>query len=217
MNKIIFRSLKDIFSFEVILFVLKISIASVGLTMVIGFIVWQKLNSLVASLLSTIEWSWLQTVGVSMVTIFIAYILFTIVLSILTSLYSEKLLIKLAKKKYPNTPIVGVPSITTSLLITLKSTAVFIALFIVLFITLFIPIIGQIIMLYLWSILLREPTIYDVGALFVEDKERLKSKRKNTRTLAMVASLFNYIPIFNVFAPVFAQIMFLHHILKEEN
>ena len=32
-----------------------------------------------------------------------------------------------------------------------------------------------------------------------------------------VASLFNYIPIANVFAPVFAQIMFLHHILKEEN
>jgi len=55
-------------------------------------------------------------------------------------------------------------------------------------------------MLYLWSILLKEPTIYDVGALFVEDKARLKAKRKNTRTLAMVASLFNYIPIANVFA-----------------
>jgi len=32
----------------------------------------------------------------------------------------------------------------------------------------------------------------------------------------MIASLFNYIPILNAFAPVFAQILFLHHILGKE-
>jgi len=217
MNRVIAKSLKDIFSFDVISFVIKISLASMGLTVVISYIFWHKLVSIVSLYLSSIPWSWLQTTGVTVVTFFVSYILFTIVLSLLTSLYSEKLLIKLAKKHYPNTHIVGVPSITKSLLITLKATAIFILLFIVLFLTLFIPIIGQIIMLYLWSILLKEPTIYDVGALFIEDKERLKAKREKTRTLAMVASLFNYIPIFNIFAPVFAQIMFLHHILKDKN
>ena len=217
MNSIIAKSLKDIFSIDVILFVIKISIASVAITMIISYALWHKLISIVSSLLSWTDWTWLQTTGVTVVTLFLAYILFTIVISILTSLYSEKLLIKLAHKQYPNSSVVGVPSIITSLLLTLKASALFIALFIILFISLFIPIVGQIIMLYLWSILLREPTIYDVGALFVEDKERLKAKSKNTRRLAMVASLFNYIPIFNVFAPTFAQIMFLHHILKEEN
>ena len=81
---------------------------------------------------------------------------------------------------------------------------------------LFIPLFGQVVILYLWSVLLKEPTIYDVGALFIDDKTLLKEKRKNTRVLAMVAALFNYIPLLNIFAPVFAQILFLHHILQEE-
>jgi len=29
----------------------------------------------------------------------------------------------------------------------------------------------------------------------------------------MVAAGFNYVPVVNIFAPVFAQILFLHHIL----
>jgi hypothetical protein len=68
-------------------------------------------------------------------------------------------------------------------------------------------------LLYLWSILLREPTVYDVGALFITDKSKLEKRGKKTRVLAMIASLFNYIPILNLFAPTFAQILFLHHIL----
>ncbi|MBT8343534.1 MAG: hypothetical protein KJO45_02340, partial [Sulfurovum sp.] len=81
---------------------------------------------------------------------------------------------------------------------------------------LFIPIFGQVVVLYLWSILLKEPTIYDVGALFINEKKTLKEKKKKTRVLAMIAALFNYIPLVNIFAPVFAQILFLHHILREE-
>jgi uncharacterized protein involved in cysteine biosynthesis len=73
-----------------------------------------------------------------------------------------------------------------------------------------------VVILYLWSILLKEPTIYDVGALFINDKKLIKEKRKKTRVLAMIAALFNYIPLLNIFAPVFAQILFLHNILKEE-
>jgi len=32
----------------------------------------------------------------------------------------------------------------------------------------------------------------------------------------MIASLFNYIPVMNIFAPVFAQILFLHHLVGKE-
>jgi uncharacterized protein involved in cysteine biosynthesis len=55
-----------------------------------------------------------------------------------------------------------------------------------------------------------------VGALFINDKKILKEKKKKTRVLAMIAALFNYIPLVNIFAPVFAQILFLHHILGKE-
>ncbi len=216
MNTIISKSLKDILSLDVIIFVIQIAIASIAITLFLAFNIWHTLVSIVSSYLSWIPWNWLQTTGVTVITIFVAYVLFTIIIAILTAIYSEKLLIKIAKKNYPTVQVVGTPSITMSILLTIKASFIFLGLFMLTFVLLFIPIIGQIIMLYLWSILLKEPTIYDVGALFIDDKNILKSKRKKTRLLAMIASLFNYIPIVNIFAPLFAQIMFLHHILGED-
>ena len=43
-----------------------------------------------------------------------------------------------------------------------------------------------------------------------------KRKAKKSTLIAMIASLFNYVPVLNIFAPVFAQILFLHHILGKE-
>jgi uncharacterized protein involved in cysteine biosynthesis len=68
-------------------------------------------------------------------------------------------------------------------------------------------------MLWLWSILIKEPTAYDVGSLFITDQAILKEKRKKSRIIAIIASLFNYIPILNIFAALFGQILFLHHTL----
>ena len=114
---------------------------------------------------------------------------------------------------YLNKKAIGSVSITGSIIVTIKATLIFILLFIVLVPLLFIPMFGQVVMLYLWSILLKSPTIYDVGGLFISDKQVLKKRSKKSTTIAMIASLFNYIPLLNIFAPIFAQILFLHHIL----
>ena len=216
MKQIITKSLQDIFSKDVILFVLKIGFISFVVTLFLTWNLWGTLTGFISAYLSWIPWEWLQTSGASVATFSVAYMLFIIIVALLTSLYSEKLLIALAKKRYPDVPVVGSADIITSILLTLKASAVFLLLFIITLPLLFIPIFGQVVILYLWSVLLKEPTIYDVGALFIDDKTTLKEKRKQTRLLAMIAALFNYIPLINIFAPVFAQILFLHHILKEE-
>ncbi len=216
MKQIIIKSLQDMLSKEVVLFVLKIGFISLALTLVLAWSMWDILTGFISSYLSWIPWEWLQTSGASVVTFLVAYMLFIIIVALLTSLYSEKLLIALAKKRYPNVQVAGSADITTSIFLTLKASVVFLLLFMIMIPLLFIPLFGQVVILYLWSILLKEPTIYDVGALFIDDKTQLKEKRKNTRLLAMIAALFNYIPLLNIFAPVFAQILFLHHILKEE-
>ncbi|HEY9129135.1 MAG TPA: EI24 domain-containing protein [Sulfurovum sp.] len=215
MKQIIIRSLQDMLSKEVVLFVLKIGFISLALTLVLAWSVWDILTGFISSYLSWIPWEWLQTTGASVTTFLVAYMLFIIIIALLTSLYSEKLLIALAKKRYPHVQVAGSADITTSIFLTLKASVVFLLLFMIMIPLLFIPLFGQVVILYLWSILLKEPTIYDVGALFIDDKTQLKEKRKNTRFLAMIAALFNYIPLLNIFAPVFAQILFLHHILKE--
>jgi len=217
MNKTIGKSFKDIFSSTVMLFVAKISLISLVLTAILVWLFGSLLTHFIASYLSWIPWEWLQTSGASVATVAIAYMLFILVLSIVTSLMIEPLLIELAKKHYPDTPVVGTPKIGTSILLSLKSGFIFLLLFLFTFPVMFIPLIGAIWMLWLWSILLKAPVIYDVSALFISDKKEIKTRTKKSTLIAMIAAGFNYIPILNIFAPVFAEILFLHHILGNKN
>ncbi len=216
MKQTLLKSSRDIFSKDVIIFVFQIGSIAFVLSSLFVWYFWGGLTSFITSYLSWIPWEWLQTSGAKVMTFGLAYMIFIIVVALLTSLYSEKLLIKLAKKHYPDVTVIGTANISTSILLTLKASIIFLVLFILLLAFIFIPVIGQIVLLYLWSVLLREPTFYDVSALFISDKKVLKEKKKTTRPLAMIASLFNYIPVMNAFAPVFAQILFLHHILGEK-
>lgn len=213
MNKTVQRSIKDILSPMVLKFILKIGVGSIFIWIVILWQFWEKFESFVVSFLSWIPWEWMQDTVAYIAAPLVGYMMIIITISILTSMFSETLLIALAKKHYPNKKAIGSVSITGSIIVTIKATLIFILLFIVLVPLLFIPLFGQVVMLYLWSILLKSPTIYDVGGLFISDKQVLKKRSKKSTTIAMIASLFNYIPFLNIFAPIFAQILFLHHIL----
>jgi uncharacterized protein involved in cysteine biosynthesis len=151
-----------------------------------------------------------------MIAILVGYMLIIVTISIATSIFSEPILKKLAKKHYPNVDIVGSPNIAKSAYLSIKAGVVFLILFLFSSPLIFVPIFGQVWMLWLWSILIKEPNSYDVGSLFISDKEILKDGRKKSTLIAMVASLFNYIPIVNIFAPLFGQILFLHKILTRK-
>lgn len=216
MKNTITKSLQDIFSPEVLKFVLKIGSVSLVITGVFIWFFWGALSGFITSYLSWIPWEWLQTTGASVATLALAYMLIIIMISIMTSLYVEPLLKKLAQKHYPQAKVVGSPNISTSVYLSIKSGLIFLFIFMFTFPVIFIPIVGQVYMLWLWSILLKAPTVYDVSSLFITDKQVIKEKSKKSTLIAMIASLFNYVPVLNIFAPVFAQILFLHHILGKE-
>ncbi|NEW61527.1 EI24 domain-containing protein [Sulfurovum sp. bin170] len=213
MHKTIGKTTRDILSLRVLTFIFTIGISSILIWVTILWSFWEEFENFVTSYLSWIPWEWAQDTVAYIATPFVGYTMIIITISILTSLFSESLLISLAKKHYPkHRDIYSVP-IMGSIIVTLKSIGIFIVLFIILFPFTFIPVLGQVLMLYLWSILLKAPTVYDVGGLFINDKKLLKKRNKKSTLIAMIASLFNYIPILNIFAPIYAQIMFLHHIL----
>jgi len=211
------KSIQDILSPEVLKFILKIGLGSIAIWVGILIYFWESFSSFITSYLNWIPWEWAQETIAYVAAPFAGYTLIMITISSLTSLYSEKLLISLAKKHYPNQPAIGSPSIGGSISSLISSTLLFLFLLIILSPFLFIPLLGQGLMLYLWSILLKAPTIHDVGGLFITDRKVLKERGKKSTTISMIASLFNYIPLLNIFAPIFAQIMFLHHILGREN
>ncbi len=213
MGQIIGKSFKDIFSPMVLLFVVKVTLISLAITATLLWLTKESINSFIISYLSWIPWEWVQTSGAAVASIAISYIIFIIMLSITTSFMVEPLLIKLAKKHYPETKVVGTPNIITSLLLNLKSALLMFVMFIFTFPVMFIPLVGAVYMLWLWSILLKKPTIYDVSSLFISNKQEVKDKTKKSTMIAMIAAGFNYIPILNIFSAVFAQILFLHQIL----
>jgi len=216
MTQIIGKSFKDIFSSTVLLFVLKVTLISLAVTVALLWGVKDSLNGFIVGYLSWIPWEWLQTTGASVASIALSYMVFIVMISIVTSFMVEPLLIKLAKKHYPEVKVVGTPNISTSILLSLKAAMIFFIIFMFTFPMMFIPLVGAVYMLWLWSILLKAPTMYDVSSLFIADKKELKQKKKKTTMLSMIAAGFNYIPVVNIFAAVFAQILFLHHILGEE-
>jgi len=219
MTQTLSKSFKDMISSTVLIFVTKVTFIATVITY--GIVVWligDSINSFITGYLSWIPWEWLQNTGAKVASMALSYMVFIIMISIVTSFMIEPLLISLAKKHYPEVKVVGTPNITTSILISLKSALMMFVIFIFTFPVMFIPLVGAVYMLWLWSLLLKKPTIYDVSSLFIEDKKEVKNRTKKTTTLAMIAAAFNYIPVLSIFAAVFAQILFLHHILgKEEN
>jgi MFS family permease len=216
MTQTIGKSFRDMFSGTVLFFVIKVALIALAITTATLWIVGGSINSFIGSYLSWLPWEWLQTTGASVASIAISYMIFIIMISIVTSFMIEPLLIKLAKKHYPDTKVIGTPNITTSLLLSLKSAMMMFIIFMFTFPVMFIPLVGAVYMLWLWSILLKKPTIYDVSSLFIADKKEVKARTKKSTMLAMIAAGFNYIPVLNIFSAVFAQILFLHQILGKE-
>jgi len=217
MQKIISKTVADIFSPMVLSFIFKVGFGSILLWVVLLWVSWDLYATMISSYIDKIpfvgSWEWLQSSGSAVVALIVGYMLIIITISIATSIFSEPILKALAKKHYPDSEVVGTPNIATSIYLSLKAGIVFLFLFLFTFPLIFIPIVGQVWMLWLWSILIKEPNSYDVGSLFIADKTILKKNGKNSTTIAMIASLFNYIPIANIFAPLFGQILFLHKIL----
>ena len=214
----ILKSLKDILSPSVLGFIFKITLSSFFIMVLFFWIFWDSFSQLIAYLVSHIPLigglSFVQSASSALGALIVAYGLIIVVISILTSLYSPKLLLKLARKNY-NIEGKDASKISKSIYYNIKSGLIFIILLILFLPLLFVPIVGQIVMLLLWAYLLKDPTIYDVSSLFLKD-EKEYFKQKSIWIVAIIASLFNYIPLLNIFAPIFAQIMFMHYLLGKK-
>ena len=213
MNQTIIKSLKDLFSGTVLAFIARTTLISLALTGAVVWLLHRTISGFVQHYLTWIPWEWLQTTGASVAVIAIAYMLFVAIHSVVTSFMIEPLLVRLAQKHYPDRPVIGTPNITTSILVSLKAAVLFLIVFLFTFPLMFVPLLGAVYMLWLWSILIKAPTIYDVGSMFIADKKLLKARSSKTTLLAMLAAGLNYIPVLNIFSPVFAQILFLHRIV----
>ena len=170
MGKIIIKSLRDLFNPIVLKFILKVGLGSFFGWIIVLYLSWDSFSALVSYLVSLIpyigKFEIVKSGSAFILALVTGYILITVTISALTSIYGIKVVAKLAKKEY-NIEAKDSSSLTKSLYYTIKATIIFLILFIIFLpIIVFVPIIGQIIMLFLWAILIKEPTLYDITALF---------------------------------------------------
>ena len=116
MINIIKKSLQDIFSSTVLMFILKVGLGSIIFWISILWYFWGDFSSFVASFLTWLPFDWLKESVIYIAAPLVGYILIIVTISTLTSLYSEKVLISLAKKHYPKVKVVASPTISSNTL-----------------------------------------------------------------------------------------------------
>ena len=100
---------------------------------------------------------------------------------------------------------------------TIKDTGIFIGISIISFPLLFIPVINFIILVGLWTWMMKDTISYDTASFVfgTVEKEKLKEFKASIWGLNLIGSFFNFIPVFNVFGPYFTELAMFYY-LKEK-
>ena len=222
MTRALFKTLRDLFSLNVLLFVLPIGIGSAF----IWFLpLWKFEDTLIRGISHLV--TWIPFVGHFVevdakdsfwITLATGHILISITVSVATALFGKKVLRNIARKHYTGFDHKGGTNPIKAIYYARKANCVFFCWLIVTFPLLFIPSLGTVLMVVLWFIQLARPTTYRVETLLDYDKNILKKYRWKGRLVVLLSVLLNFIPIANFFTPLFAQIFYLHTVLGgEEN
>ena len=146
--------------------------------------------------------------------LFAAYILYNgVVISMLfmVNLFNRPLIRHLLSKHYDE-EVVGHHAFK-SFGYTLKDTLIFMVVSLLAFPLLFIPVVNLLVQTALWMWLTKDTLQYNTAFLVFEEpsKEIFKANRKEVWFISFMTVLFNYVPIFNIFAPFFGEISMFHY------
>ncbi len=221
MLRALLKTLQDLLSLNVAMFIFPIGIGSA----LLWFIpLWKFEDSIIQGVTSSV--GWIPFVGTMVhvdksdsfwITLATGTILISITVALATALFGKKLLRSIAEKNYPSFQHQGKSILIKSLIDGRRSHYTFLCLLCATFPLIFIPYFGIVWMMFLWSIQLGTPTMNRVHSILDYDKKTLKRYRWKGRLIAWLSSMLNFIPIVNFFTPLFAQIFYLHTVLEGED
>ena len=100
-----------------------------------------------------------------------------------------------------------------------KDLSIFLLFLLFAFPLFFVPFVNIFIQVFLWAWLIKESYFLSAGSLYAtkEQLDKLNKYSLQKWALAFIASLLNLVPIANLFAPFFAQILFFHWIMQNKD
>ncbi|QOP45781.1 EI24 domain-containing protein [Sulfurimonas paralvinellae] len=172
-----------------------------------------------AQFLKLLTWLPFETIEKGLAYLIGFYIIYTgIIVSIIfvTSAYSGSFLQRVKERHFPYDRMYDEYEYKT-ITQTIKDTLIFTVASIISFPLLFIPVINFFILVGLWIWLMKDTLACDTAAFVYGevDKEKLKEYKGAIWGLTFIGSLFNFIPVFNVFGPYFTELAMFYY-LKEK-
>jgi len=197
-------------------FSISIGLLSAGFWSIVWFF---EHDYIYAQFLKLLTWLPFETIEKGLAYLIGFYIIYNgIIVTIIfvTSMFSTSFLTEVREQEFPYDKMYDEYEYNT-IIKTLKDTGIFIAISILAFPLLFIPVLNFFILVGLWSWVMKDTIAYDTAAfVFGEvEKEKLEEYKGAIWGLNMIGSLFNFIPVFNVFAPYFTELAMFYY-LKEK-
>ncbi len=179
-------------------------------------IVWYfKGDFIYAEFLKLLTWLPFETVEKGIAFLIGFYVIYNgiiVTMLFITSLFSEPIIIGVEKKHFEGKEVMR-DNLFKSIGYTIKDTLIFIVASIIAFPLLFIPIVNIVVQVVLWAWLIKDTISYDALALTREkvDKSEVKEHRFSVWFISLIASLFNFVPLLNLFSPYFGEIAMFHY------
>lgn len=168
--------------------------------------------------LRLLNWLPFETVQTSLsylLGIYVVYSSIIVTMLLVTSFYSKALLEDVRDKYFPYEPFLEEDEVKASEN-RLFDVMIYIIISIVAFPLLFIPIVNIVLQLGLWIWLIKDTFVKDSAALLIpkDKRSKLSEYKSGFLFISVVTSLFNFLPIFNIFGPFFGEIAMFYY-LKE--
>ncbi len=179
-------------------------------------IVWYfKGDFIYTEFLKLLTWLPFETVEKGIAFLIGFYVIYNgiiVTMLFITSLFSEPIIIGVEKKHFEGKEVMR-DNLFKSIGYTIKDTLIFIVASIIAFPLLFIPIVNIVVQVILWAWLIKDTISYDALALTREkvNKSEVKEHRFSVWFISLIASLFNFVPLLNLFSPYFGEIAMFHY------
>ncbi|ACM93159.1 hypothetical protein NAMH_1118 [Nautilia profundicola AmH] len=155
----------------------------------------------------------LTSVGSTIVLMFLYYELVILSIGVFSSFFVDKITARINEKYY------GLPVKETSLiegiLVSLKGILNFVIFFILTFYLLFVPVVNIFYQVFLWSLAIKKPLVFDSSAMFCDYKEFEKKNNLKIWILIFFTSFIYFIPILSFFGYTLQLIIMTHFVLSK--
>ena len=186
-------------------------------------LIWfYKGSSIHTQFLKLLNWLPFETVQASLAYLLGLYFVYSaiiVTMLLVTSFFSQSLLEDVRDKNFPYEPFLEEDEVKASEN-RLLDILIYAVVSIIAFPLLFIPILNFALQLGLWIWLIKDSFVNDSAVLLIakDKRAKLSEYKAGFITISAVTSLFNFLPVFNIFGPFFGEITMYYYLreIKEE-